>query len=141
MIDQDTANPKDIHYVNRTKIIDGVVKCPCCAESFKVVQNQTDGASYAKDWKKLERGTDKIVKHLLMSDCLDVLKNGMSKRDIIKIFKADVPEISNPARLSELIALNIFTVDKTKNPPSYYFKPELAGRWVAETFNKSNKQP
>ena len=134
---------------HRVVIEDGQVSviCPDCARPFTVpvVQNQTDGASYAKNWHKLERGTDKICKHLLMSDRLQELKDGLSKREIIRLFKDQVPEIQNPARISELIGIGIFTVDKSKNPPVCCFKPSLAGLWVANTYNKitnnnSNKQ-
>jgi hypothetical protein len=127
----------------RVVIEDGQVSvvCPDCHRPFivPVVQNQTDGASYAKTWKKLERGTDKICKVLLMSHMLEELKNGMSKRDIIKNFIDQVPEIQNPARISELIGIGIFTVDKSKHPPVCCFKPTLAGLWVANTYNNSNK--
>lgn len=130
---------------HRVIIEDGQVSvvCPGCARPFtvEVVQNQSVGASCAKYWTKLPAKNNKICKVLLFSDGLDELKAGMSKQNIIKKYSNEVPEIRNPARISELIGAGIFTVDKSQNPPICYFKPEVAGQWVANTYNNSNKQP
>ena len=140
VMDKDTVEPKDVHYVNKTAIVNGVVQCPCCAEKFRVVQNQSEGASYVQDWIKLPALHLKFVKVMVFGDKVEALKNGMTRAELMSAFKDELGmSFVNKGRLSELVGLKIFTKSSQKQPPIYYFKPEIARKWIVETFNKSKQ--
>ena len=116
---------------------EGTIHCPNCNFFINIVQNQTDGASYAKHWTVREIGSGhwqfmlKLVNGSLNWPC-----ENKTKKEIIEHY-ADFGEwIKNPARISELVGIGI--LDKPdKN--HYTINVKMVEYWFDEAKRRNIK--
>ena len=122
----------------RTPVQEGTIHCPNCNFLINIVQNQTDGATYAKHWtaREISKTHWRFILALL-NGSLDFYCENKTKKEIIEHYSSSFGQwINNPARISEMVGIGV--LDKPdKN--HYTLNAKMVEYWLFQAKQKNIK--
>lgn len=116
----------------RVMIVDGMVTCPQCECAFKVAQNKSVGAQYAKDWDSISEKHKNFLLWWISSE--ERRYKEFEKSELLEGFKHEtglpMSEDGFNARMSEMLSAGTLygdpLVTRTKNVKDFNYHTRSA---------------